>query len=282
MRKVTNRVAAVVLSTLMVPALPVTVHAEEAAVRNFEYYLSLSDYEVYTEFCTEMGISAMDEASLDETKLPCYDALTWYVFPFEDHSYAFNTYTVHCDSVLMTDGLCETLGDSPELFGFPENWSKTVLADGYDENGNALGTVETTDSLIRIEPYNYILAGHHTYNITIDFDRIAEFEEGYTENAYRDSIYDCYRVMLTLKHSELMADYGIPDRDIEIIQIGIMGDPNAGEETTEPPTDTEPLYGDLNRDGLVNASDAACILEYAAAVGAGFTGTLEDFIFSNE
>ena len=42
------------------------------------------------------------------------------------------------------------------------------------------------------------------------------------------------------------------------------------------------LYGDINRDGAVNASDAACILEYAAAVGAGFTGTLEDFIFSNE
>ena len=36
--------------------------------------------------------------------------------------------------------------------------------------------------------------------------------------------------------------------------------------------------GDINADGIVNASDAACILQYAAAVGAGYTGTLEEYM----
>jgi hypothetical protein len=38
------------------------------------------------------------------------------------------------------------------------------------------------------------------------------------------------------------------------------------------------IYGDINADGIVNASDAACILQYAAAVGAGYTGTLEEYM----
>ncbi|MBE6848936.1 MAG: hypothetical protein E7502_03405 [Ruminococcus sp.] len=38
------------------------------------------------------------------------------------------------------------------------------------------------------------------------------------------------------------------------------------------------VYGDINADGIVNASDAACILQYAAAVGAGYTGTLEEYM----
>lgn len=72
------------------------------------------------------------------------------------------------------------------------------------------------------------------------------------------------------------------------------------EETTEPPIEptqeslpdptyeasdpTEPIsptasavVGDLNGDGLVNASDAALILIYAAAVGAGYEGTLPEY-----
>jgi hypothetical protein len=39
------------------------------------------------------------------------------------------------------------------------------------------------------------------------------------------------------------------------------------------------VFGDINGDGKVDASDAAVILEYAAANGAGnFTGTLEEYV----
>lgn len=268
-----RKMISVLLSTLMLPVVPAAVSAEEEPTKNFEYYLTLSDYEVYVEFCDTFGRPVTEEALLEETELPYYEALSWYVFPFEDHTYAFNNYGLHCESVIYTDGLYATLGNTPELFGFPESWSKTKLTDVYDEDGNFVETVETTDSLISIDPGLYVLSGHHRYSVSIDFDRIAEFEEGYTENAYRDSIYDCYRVMLTLKNSELMATYGIPDRDIELtVVLPPMPNPNEGEQTTEP------LYGDLNKDGAVNASDAACILQYAAAVGAGYTGTLEDYL----
>ena len=36
-------------------------------------------------------------------------------------------------------------------------------------------------------------------------------------------------------------------------------------------------FCDLNADYTVNASDAACILIYAAAVGAGYEGTLPEY-----
>lgn len=39
-----------------------------------------------------------------------------------------------------------------------------------------------------------------------------------------------------------------------------------------------PEVGDINGDGAVNASDAAMILVYAAAAGGGFEGTLEEFL----
>ena len=53
----------------------------------------------------------------------------------------------------------------------------------------------------------------------------------------------------------------------------------AGAQTpTEPEKPTQSgVVGDLNGDGLVNASDAAMILIYAAAVGAGYEGTLPEY-----
>ena len=48
---------------------------------------------------------------------------------------------------------------------------------------------------------------------------------------------------------------------------------------TEAPDPTEPIYGDFNHDGEVNASDAAIMLIYAAAHGAGtFPGTFEEYV----
>ena len=55
------------------------------------------------------------------------------------------------------------------------------------------------------------------------------------------------------------------------------------EETTEPSTTpaTEPatssaMKGDINEDGVVNASDAAIILIYSAMIGAGEEVSIDD------
>lgn len=46
--------------------------------------------------------------------------------------------------------------------------------------------------------------------------------------------------------------------------------------------DSNPVYGDFNSDGEVNASDAALILIYAAAHGAGsFNGTFQEYLAQN-
>lgn len=60
-------------------------------------------------------------------------------------------------------------------------------------------------------------------------------------------------------------------------------------ETTEPTDTTEPtepdttitLTPDINQDGRIDAVDAAWILQYAAASGAGYTGSIADFVAEN-
>ncbi len=51
-------------------------------------------------------------------------------------------------------------------------------------------------------------------------------------------------------------------------------------ETTDPtvPDITLPLTPDVNQDGGIDAIDAAWLLQYAAATGAGYTGSIEDFV----
>jgi len=54
-----------------------------------------------------------------------------------------------------------------------------------------------------------------------------------------------------------------------------------GSAPTTEPSETEFPVGDHNQDGAVDAADAACILQYAAEVGAGlFSGTLPEFMQS--
>ncbi|MBR6616602.1 MAG: hypothetical protein IKL00_01860 [Oscillospiraceae bacterium] len=43
-------------------------------------------------------------------------------------------------------------------------------------------------------------------------------------------------------------------------------------------TEMQKLAADVNGDGECNAVDAAEVLRYAAAVGSGYTGTLEEFM----
>ncbi|MCR4645243.1 MAG: hypothetical protein K5695_07525 [Oscillospiraceae bacterium] len=47
-------------------------------------------------------------------------------------------------------------------------------------------------------------------------------------------------------------------------------------------TEAQTICGDVNEDGILNASDAAQILIYAAYIGAGGTGSLNDFLHPSE
>ena len=49
----------------------------------------------------------------------------------------------------------------------------------------------------------------------------------------------------------------------------------------ETESSEEQLFGDIDGNGEVNAKDASWILRYAAAVGSGYTRTLQDFIKNN-
>ncbi len=51
-------------------------------------------------------------------------------------------------------------------------------------------------------------------------------------------------------------------------------------DPTDPDTSTK-LTPDINQDGNIDAVDASWILQYAAATGAGYTGTIEDFVAEN-
>ena len=55
--------------------------------------------------------------------------------------------------------------------------------------------------------------------------------------------------------------------------------PESLSDWQEMSTEPHALYGDYNRDDVVNASDAAIVLIYSAAKGAGtFTGTFEEYV----
>lgn len=57
-------------------------------------------------------------------------------------------------------------------------------------------------------------------------------------------------------------------------------DPTDTTEPTDPDT-TFTLTPDINQDGNIDAVDASWILQYAAAYGAGYIGTIEDFVAEN-
>ena len=58
---------------------------------------------------------------------------------------------------------------------------------------------------------------------------------------------------------------------------GITFRADGAEPSTEPAAPSYGIVGDMNGDGVANASDAAMILIYAAAVGAGYEGTLTQY-----
>lgn len=63
--------------------------------------------------------------------------------------------------------------------------------------------------------------------------------------------------------------------------MALIAAAKAGADGVSGLTAQQVLAGDVNADGNVNASDAALILQYAAAHGAGYAGTMADYMLEN-
>ena len=86
-------------------------------------------------------------------------------------------------------------------------------------------------------------------------------------------------------HVDQPEDFSVPPTEmVEGMdeQTPAPTDVDVPQDPTEPTTElpgSEPVYGDFNHDGVVNASDAAVILIYSAKYGAGqFDGSFEEYV----
>lgn len=257
--------------------------------KNYEYYLGLSDYEVYCDYCDTYGFTA--EASLpDESELPDYENLAGYTTDDFDRS----LYAVAVDS--LTQSEIEALDDNPDVFGFPTDWTLT------DELGtqNLLYTFYTevnddasnTDGCIIM--LNHDVLSHYVYQ----------------DEDFAQSVIDIYRICLTIENSAFVTEnasehdwagdvktvYTLPavKGSSAVVMLGDMnrdGSVDAADAAELLAAAAEIGSGksvgslgyywpaaDVNSDGEYNATDAALILQYAAAAGAGSSQTFEEFL----
>lgn len=316
-KSIVKRMTAAALTALMLPTLPLSAHAEEEVVKNFEYFQSLSDYEVYVEYYktyTELGFKFGE--MLDRVPTAWYETPHHYLHIFMTPDNGYNTteitYLIQCtpECLLdMQDWLIENaenrdgdwLKDSPEFLGFPEEW--TGVFDVYNFMG---------------EWYDPITHSHFEYlDIQIDMvpQLLSKIIPDYEEYMYQQDIFDAYRITLTLQNSEFWKTYGaegeciVPpfrvgdasetppffgdsnrdgaidaqDASVVLINAALCGC-GSGDRTPEEiyeQTGCDVTVSDLNSDGYFDAADAALLLEYTAAVGTGSKASLREYIEQN-
>lgn len=274
-----HRFAAGVLSCALLSGFPLSVSGAEAPAKDFLYYRSLADYEVYTEYCSVFGVSA--EAALpEEEALPDYDPF-WYYVDRESVVFEFL-----CEAALA-DQLSEDGAVDAQQMDFPESWGDSVIA-----VQNLSLTSQEIDG--------------------IAYDRIAvRFD--LTEMLPTYDIIDLYRIRLTLQNSGFMAQNSPAEEAVQYVtylsrnsakpEAPVFGDAGgdgvcdtkdaarilewsalAGGAVIITEEEAWYRYGidlrvsDVSADAVTDAKDAALILSYQAAYGAGYTGTLEEFI----
>lgn len=254
-----TRIVASLFCCLMIPTM--TAFAEEEAAKNFQYYYTLSDYEVYLEYCELYGFEA--ETTLpEETELPDYQFLRYYT---KDGGHGIKFY-VYCDKAVPS-----ALEDTPEIFGLPAEWYEHTLIESTEDSAlysyHCVARAMETAGIATTESGTECTM----YSVEYNFKDVSYFETEYAEDSYEDSIVDIYRVRLSLHHSDFVAQYACLEDDPNVSPVVQL-------YTIETNTAPSAVYGDINGDGAVNATDAACILQYAAAVGAGYSGTLETYM----
>ena len=276
-KSIVKRMTAAALTALMLPTLPLSAHAEEEIVKNFEYFQSLSDYEVYAEYYktyTELGFKfgeILDRVPTDPLETPHYGAMHEYMTvantdrptieyyvdctaeckldlqEYEEAYYSSN-YDPDGDGFFSGPGWLE---DSPEFFGFPEEWGEKIVFIQATESWYDPETSSQQDFEFYIEVVPYGLSKK-----LLDYD----------EYMYQQDVFDAYRITLTLQNSEFWETYGVEGKCIL-------------PPFREGYSVTAPFFGDSNRDGDINANDASVVLMNAALGGCGSGDNTPEEIF---
>ncbi len=234
MKRLRSRAAALVSSCVFCTSMvSVPAAAEETVSKDFAYYQGLSDYDVYAEYCQTYGYEAKEDVSLGFAQP---DSAS-YLYHTTDYGDGVGFY-VECTDALQS--IYDSLEATPELFGFPEEW----------ETSAPLVTIEPTSEWVQYDHAQYEL-----YDIKFNMKIFTLIDESYTKYLDKNDrfIFDMYRLRLTLEHSDFAKQYSHPDAVVR--QYKIEGMPE------------NPIFGDVNSDGVVNTLDAANILHYAALIG---------------
>ncbi len=173
--------------------------------KDFAYYLSLSDYEVYAEYCETYGPFYGYEAQAElpaEEDLPDYYIYRRYVESEGDQIAFWADCTTDLEDVYWG------LQYYPELFGFPKEWSRTREVVDHEDNIS-----EEPFPLIFLNPtggVNYNGVKYRRFDVEIWLDDVLKIDQNYTEEIYDDTI-DMYRICLTLENSHFAKQYKHPE-----------------------------------------------------------------------
>ena len=281
MKKKLQKLTALFLGIVMLPVIPVSVDAEEPVVKDFEYFYSLSDYEVYCEIYDAFyGVYfGTGEGGPKETLPPVNELpFVYHMNEFINDRYLplrFTTNAEFYDKYYDTPDLIvddegrerhyqenKEMFYNPEVMGFPSSWRSFS-----DEE-------RTVDSAVYIERHGTTdLHGGKHLEVVLDCDKLAEYDSRFADKRLSSDVFDVYRLMLTLWYSDLFENYLLDRKAPRYwfpVPLGVPLDT----------TLTFVLYGDHNKDGVVNAADSSVILQYAALVGTGYTGTMEEYVES--
>lgn len=252
-----SKVVSGFLCAVLLPVMTFSVSAEEETVKNFEYYHHLSDYEVYVEYMKTYVFTEVFPISdtLPAPKdVPGYNGLIQYtdnqMTPLNDIEIAIHVEGVdphdNLNSIRLVSDMCTRLEMHPELLGFPEGWCTTA------ENGEPYSIVD-----VYSPGYKSTRAPDGVrFQIIIQYDRFGEFDPQFAGISAREDIFDIMRIILTLRHSEIMQECKIDGMDVEWSSGMIYGPMPSTDPIIEVSETPEVgVYGDANCDDSLNMLD---------------------------
>lgn len=247
-KKKTTRFLALALSALLLSAMPFSAGAEEAVVKDFSYFASLDDYDVYTEFCEAYktmggGSGIVIEETIPENieDMPAYQNFESIYLNYRYYEgYAFDF------ELWMNGDVAEEAWSSYEslYFGTEEEYWKSMEILGFSrDEERPLVEVSLTEGGSRYD----------LQSVTVSLDSTFLFESGTMD------MIDLYRIYLTIYNSEFYRAYGT-----ELYAAQYDGPASF-------------ILGDVDMNFEVNATDAAQVLMYAARGGCIGTETPADY-----
>ncbi len=232
--KKTTRFLALALSALLLPAAPFTASAEDAVVKDFAYYSSLDDYQVYVEFCEvfqnmDGGSDIVIEDAIPENTedMPAYAN-------FESSYLEYQYYgTTPCFVMQLKENYEEAYAYYDDLFLY-----------GTEED--ALHSIEILGFEGKVtDPAMYVWLEECGQEAMVYVESSILYEPGTMD------MIDFYRLYLAIYNGEFFQIYG------EQLHMACYDGPASY------------ILGDADMNFGVNATDAALILHFAALCGCG-------------